>query len=249
MFTIRPKLILFPLTLLIACSGTSAFKQDNLALRRELGDLRNIQAEQEVELGSTRDEVRQLRGRLEELEFQLRRIANPNPPLAEQPQLYGQNGALPSQPSNLSGYTSPLIPRELLESDIQYAQSLSGQLRSAFMDSLLHLKSNRFAEAISLLRTSLSLSSGNETPPMILFWLAVAYEGQGDNPLAVQTYHEFVQKFPRHSRSPLVLLRQGSVLIRLKDFSTAKVVFNKLIGDFPRATESELAKERLADLH
>jgi TolA-binding protein len=54
-------------------------------------------------------------------------------------------------------------------------------------------------------------------------------------------------KFPKSGRAPLALLRQGSLMIRLGDAKTAKVVFKKLVADYPKSAEASRARERLKE--
>ena len=125
---------------------------------------------------------------------------------------------------------------------------LSTEAGRFFSQGLTQLRRASFSEALALLQEALASSYNTELYPYLLFWVGVCNDAMGDNRSALRAYHELTSGYGKHLRTPLGLLREGSVFIRLRDSASAKLTFEKLIADFPNSEEATLAKARLKDV-
>jgi TolA-binding protein len=94
----------------------------------------------------------------------------------------------------------------------------------------------------------MGLAIDTEWAPMVLFWKGVAMEGKNNPRGALEFYLAITTQHSKSERAAAALLRQGSVLIRIGDKKTARLVFNKLVADFPKSAEAARARDRLKDL-
>jgi len=206
-------------------------------LDRNVGDLRNLQAEQVTEVAMLRTELRQLAGRLDEIEHaQREKLGN----------LTTMQGDL----SRLSQRMPPpaIVPVQALEEDEGSISDLPVDVGQRFADGLARIRAGNFAQAGAPLQEALDLGPTNAWAPQILFWIGLVGEATSDLPKAAASYLEIVSRFPKHSRTPLALLRQGTVFIRLGDKKAARLAFKKLTADFPKSPEAARARERLKDV-
>ena len=232
-------------------------------LERNLSDLRQFQAEQTTQIAALQSELRQLSGRLEELEFATqsnRRVAAGGvPPGTDLTGLgviqpgFPQVGGTNSGPStfNRTSTPPPIVPVPALTADEGMISALPQDVSSALGDALSKIRQGQFREALPSLDRALTDSEASyrgEWSPYVYFWFGVCHDALGDNNRALESYHTVVTKFPKHQRAPLALLREGSVFIRLRDNTTAKLSFQKLITDYPRSPEALTARERLKDI-
>lgn len=206
-------------------------------LDRNVGDLRNLQAEQVTELASLRTEVRQLSGRLDEIEH-------------SQSQKLGSLSAIESDLSKLSQRVPPppIVPVKALEEDEAMIPDLPVDVGQRFGEGLARIRAGNFPQAVGPLQEALDLGPTNAWAPNIIFWIGLSSEATGDLKHAAASYLDIVARFPKHQRTPLALLRQGTVFIRLGDKKAAQLTFKKLSAEFPRSQEAARAKERLKDL-
>jgi tol-pal system protein YbgF len=65
---------------------------------------------------------------------------------------------------------------------------------------------------------------------------------------AVARYTEVVTRFPQSSRAPTSLYKIGLLAERRNDLTTARATFQRVIQQYPRSEEAELARGRLAAL-
>ncbi len=213
-------------------------RMDVQRLSSDLEDSRAFQAEQTTKLSTLETDVRRISGRLDELEFQ-------------QNQKLGT--ALNSLKSDLTSLKRrvpppPIVPVPELEADEAALESLPPELAAPMNDAFIALREGGFDRALQTLDDAMGLAIDTEWAPMVLFWKGVAMEGKNNPRGALEFYLAITTQHSKSERAAAALLRQGSVLIRIGDKKTARLVFNKLIADFPKSAEAARARDRLKDL-
>lgn len=219
--------------LLAGCSP--GLESDVRRLKASIEDLRSLNAEQNSRLTSLSQEVRELHGKMEELEFaQKRRIG-------------GEVDDIKSQLSRLKSRVPPpaIVPADYLDSDEQSAQQLPEALRDRVINGLQHIREGSFAEAVPVLQAALDASAGTPPGAPILYWLGVAYDGLNDNRNALVAYSQIVTVYSSSTIVPRALLRQAAVFKRLGDSKAELATLRKLSADFPDSPESALAQKIL----
>lgn len=224
---------------MFGCAPTSAKFEGNVnRVERSLDDLRAYQAEQTAQISALQTQLRELTGRLDEVEH------------AQTARMSADVGALQQDLSSLKRRVPPpaMVPAVPLEEDEALAANRSDDAAHLLMDALGALREGNYSEALLRLKDSLNVSYGGELTPTVLFWTGVAFDGSGDTKKALAAYNEIVTQYPKYHRAALALLRQGSVFIRLGDSKVAALTFKKLISTYPKSPEADQAKARLKDL-
>ncbi len=223
------------------CSCSDEMNRMKLDIKRldgGLNDLRSFQAEQTTKIDEIQTQMRELQGKIEELQ-------------------YSQNQRLGTALDSLKGDLSTLkkrvpppaiVPVQLLEEDEGNVSKLPSEIAPSATAGLQQIRDGNFDKALSYWQEVLDVSMGTEWAAMALFWTGVSYDGLGNHKKAMESYHDVVTRFPKWPRAPFVMSRQASVLIRLGDKKTAKLILNKIIADYPKSGEATKAKERLKDL-
>lgn len=209
-------------------------------IRRAVDDLRSTQADQGARLDSIQSEMRELAGRLEELEH------------STDTKIGGDLSAIKRDVGNLSKRVPPpaIVPASALEMDEGITDDMPAEIGTPFAEALQKLREGNFDQALPLLQEAFdrAYASDSQFSPQVLFWSGVAHDGVGDHKNALKAYHEFLTRFGKNPRAPLALLRQASVFVRLGDTKIAKVTLKKLIADFPKSSEAFQAKDKLKSL-
>ncbi len=238
MATLRSLLVLFPITLSLASCSGGRLQSDLKQLERNVQDIRGFQAEQTNKIAALEVQVRELNGRLEELEYkQNRRIGTDLDTLRQD--LSSIKSRIPP-PS--------IVPAEILETDELRATSMPSEIASVLQPSLTNIREGKFDEAQNRLSEGLILSKATEWEADVLFWLGVANEGRNDSREALRSYVSVNGQFPKHRKAAPALLRQAAIFVKIGDSKTAKVTLKKLMADFPKSAEAAQARERLKDL-
>jgi tol-pal system protein YbgF len=230
-------LALSSVCMLSACVPQKALQPQIDGLSRGLTDVRSIQAEQVAQISSLESQVRELRGKLEEITH-TQTTSIDTTIISVQDEL-----------SNLKRRVPPpaLVPVDALEADEARITELSPEVGARFQNGLVSLRDGKYPNAAAIFEELYDAAFDSPLAPNILFWLAVSNEGLGETTGALRRYAEVLAKFPKSGRAPLALLRQGSLMIRLGDAKTAKVVFKKLVADYPKSAEAARARERLKE--
>ncbi len=220
------------------CVPQSQIQPQIDSLSRGLTDVRSIQAGHVAQISNLEAQVRELRGKLEELNYN---------------QTTSIDSTITSVQADLSNLKRrvpppPLVPVDALQADEARIGELSPEIGARFQNGLTHLRDGKYPNAAAAFEELYDAAFDSPMASNILFWLAVSNEGLNENTQALRRYSEVVAKFPKSSRAPLALLRQGSLMIRLGDPKTAKIVFKKLVSSYPTSAEAARAKERLKEL-
>lgn len=78
------------------------------------------------------------------------------------------------------------------------------------------------------------------------FWRGDSLYNQGEYELAILEYQNVIADFSSHPKAPAALLKQGLAFEKLKEPDTAKIVYTKLLEEYPKSEQASAAKERLA---
>lgn len=84
--------------------------------------------------------------------------------------------------------------------------------------------------------------------PDAMYWVAESFQDQAPDS-AIARYQEVRTKFPQNRRASTALYKIGYVYETvLKDAAKARAAYQRLISEYPRSDEADLAKSRLESL-
>jgi TolA-binding protein len=221
----------------MGCAGTAHLERQVDKLEKSLEALRKVQASQSSDLNTLQGDVQSLTGRLDELQhFQDQRIGR-------------EVSGLRDDISNLKSRVPPpaIIPATALEADEAFLATLNTDASRLVLDALVFLRDAKFREAQALLQNALEYGTKDPGYPYAIFWIGVAHDGLLDNTGALRAYNDLSTQFAKHIRTPLALLRQSDVFMRLNDRSAATITLKKLLADHPKSPEADSAKQRLSE--
>ena len=220
-----------------ACSQVDQLEGNVRGLERKLSDIRAQQAEQTTQIGALDARLRELAGVVQELQHS-QRVGSPVVPA----------GSVAVAPASQQ-LPPPIVPLATLEADEMFAAGLARPAAGrAFLEALAGIRGSRFSEALVALQRAQEQNLQDEGSAQILFWKGVCHDALGDNRRALAAYGELISTFPKHPRTALGLLRQGSVFVRLGDVGTAQLTLQKLIAEFPQSPEAGVARQRLREI-
>ena len=58
-------------------------------------------------------------------------------------------------------------------------------------------------------------------------------------------YQKVINGYPKGNKVPSAMLQQALTFEKINDTTTANLVFNKLVKNFPKTKEAEIARKRL----
>jgi tol-pal system protein YbgF len=83
--------------------------------------------------------------------------------------------------------------------------------------------------------------------PDAVYYVGETFEASAPDS-ALARYGEVRAKFPQSPRAPTALYKIGLLAERRKDVATARATYQRVMQEYPRSEEADLARERLASL-
>lgn len=84
--------------------------------------------------------------------------------------------------------------------------------------------------------------------PHAVYWLGESYYQTKQFPQAIEQYDRLIAQFPKNEKLAGALLKEGFAYAAVGDKTKARAALKRVVEDFPRASEANLAKEKLAEL-
>lgn len=243
--------LVWPLTLALvstACATVDEFR----ALEREVVDLkrtRNAPTDQQarlaelgVEVRALREEIEQLRGKVEELQFALNRAQVER----EQRSMSGGSNGTPPEGAN---------PSAAPQSGSPPASGASAEV-AAYEEGFRLYRTEKYADAIARFNDFLQNFPSSEYADNALIWLGECYLKQGDPASAAVAFEDVVKKYPNGNKVPDALYRQGIALLEIGTKTgkegtfrpAARQIFQRIVEQYPESDRAAEARRQLEKL-
>jgi TolA-binding protein len=144
-----------------------------------------------------------------------------------------------------------------VRAEIQSAEAGSAAGRDAYVEIMKGLEGKDCGPAVAKLDAFAQSYRDSSLADNALYWAARCYVLMGDATPGRSTefYNQAISKFydvgtsyPKGEKTPAALLEQGDLFIRIGDAPDARIVFSRLIRDYPRSDEAGAARQKLVDL-
>lgn len=175
---------------------------------------------------------------------------------------------LPGDPSAETASPPPVAPERTetalmatwsdeVRTELQEAGSTDAAGREEYVAAMQSLAGKDCGPAVSKLDAFARSNRDSALADNALYWAARCYVLMGDATPGRSTefYNQAISKFydvgtsyPKGEKTPAALLEQGDLFIRIGDVPDARIVFSRLIRDYPRSKEAAVARQKLAEL-
>jgi tol-pal system protein YbgF len=80
------------------------------------------------------------------------------------------------------------------------------------------------------------------------FWIGEIYYREKWYEKAILEYQKVIEKYPKGNKVPASLLKQGFAFFNLGDKSNSRLILEELIKKYPKSNEAKIAKDKVKDL-
>jgi tol-pal system protein YbgF len=233
-------------------------RRDEIGKAREANEqaLRQMSASLRAQIDELRDEVRGLRGRLEEMEHSLRqkpasgeaagspregqltRMEETSAQLAQRLARVEEHLRLESAPaapkavSKIKPESSAKVPseEELYQRAKQaFDQGNPAQARRGFEELIRHHPNSANADNAQ-------------------FWIGETFFREKAYEKSILEYQKVIERYPKGNKVPAALLKQGHAFLALGDKVNSRLIFEELVRKFPQSAEAKLAADKLKEI-
>jgi tol-pal system protein YbgF len=219
--------------------------------RESLRLLQERQADIGADMTTLADQIRKLRGDLEEIS------GNPERLKGDRQEIQTRLNDLAARLrviENLVGAGEIKSSAKDPKADQAQARTPETQkegkpdLKESYFDAFNDYKSGKYDEARGKFQAFLkqfpnaSLASGAQ------FWIGECYFVEGNIEKAILEYDKVIKNYPKGDMVPHALLKQGLSFLKLDDKTGARILLEKLLADYPGTHQANIAKAMLTTL-
>ena len=214
------------------CGGTKASLE---VLKKDMGDVRSLQAQHTEAISQIRTEMRALQGKIEEIQYSA----------------LGKTEELERTLRTIGTRVPPPegVPEDLLNQDEDGIGRIGGgPAAEQFSEALRALRIGDFKNCKSLFRTFVDANPGTAFTDNALFWIGICHDKLGEYDQSIVSYSEVFQQYPAEDRVAPSLFFLGEAFARMGSNEDAVITLQKLVDDHPRSTFAAKAKQRIREL-
>ncbi|OKY75275.1 MAG: tol-pal system protein YbgF [Desulfobulbaceae bacterium DB1] len=109
-------------------------------------------------------------------------------------------------------------------------------------------KAKKYKEAHDVFAQFAKKHPNDELAINARFWIGDCLFNQDEFAMAILEYQNVIADYPNHVKAPAALFKQGMAFEKLQDSETAKIVYNKILAEYPSSDQVDAAKGRLSKL-
>ncbi len=210
-----------------------------------------------LKLDAMERENRQLRGDIENLQYELQQLERKQRDLyldIDQRLSGNQGGAMapagtpPTNPTAAppqagGNYAAPQTPSSAANAD---PSTIQAEYQAAY--ALLSPQQKRYQEAAQAFTTFLQRYPNDELAPNAQYWLGEAHYVSQHNQEALAAFEQVVQRYPTSSKVPGALFKMGRLQQVLGRRSAAIESYRRVVREHPNSSAAGLAQDQLKKL-
>jgi len=210
-------------------------------------------------VGELQDELRQLRGQVEELNYNLERLKqdqkqryldldrrivslSTSPPVTDETQASSavnqmiQTSGASTQVDGVTAVEQAIVIQETYDPEIE---------KAAYKAAFGLIRERQFDASIEALLAFLNDFPQGSLVGNAHYWIGEVHMVQGDISLAIQSFEYVIREFPDNRKIPLALYKAGVAYQNLGDIDKANKLLQRVLQEYPGSSVSRLAYERL----
>jgi tol-pal system protein YbgF len=238
-----------------------AVENKTVDLSRRLSILENQQN------GSQADDLRNMRGQLEQLRHDVDAIQQQNTDFdsrlkklesgAQPPAAAGAGadtgaqagqGTVPVVPAPDNGAEAGAGTAPTVAAPPQAGNSASADEEAIYLKSFDQLRAGKYDSAIGGFRSMLGKYPQGNYADNAWYWMGESYHVKGDDGNALRSYQSLLQQFPASPKVPDALLKTGVIYQDQNKTAQARDAYQKLLKAYPSSNAASQARSRLAQL-
>jgi tol-pal system protein YbgF len=109
-------------------------------------------------------------------------------------------------------------------------------------------KAGSFDKARTEFQSFLSVYGNTEYSDNAQFWIGECYFFEKNYEKAILEYEKVAKNYPGGNKVPYALLKQGLSFLKLNDKTSAKLILQQVIKDYPNTNQARIARTKLQEI-
>lgn len=218
-------------------------------------NMRGHYAELNATVEAAQQDLRLLKGRVEEIEYLInRKIADSATQggsgqerldeLSLATQKMEQRLAQVEQYLNLESKKLRPVSNVPVE---KAAQKVSASDEQLYSDARRAFDNGEMDKARQLFQKLIATYPTSENVDNAQFWIGESYYREKWYEKAIIEYQEVIEKYPNGNKVPSAMLKQGLSLKQIGEAASARLILQELVKKYPKSTEAAIAEQKLQD--
>jgi tol-pal system protein YbgF len=244
-------------------SDIALLKQENAVLRKamessqeSISSLRKMQAESNADITELKDRIRLLTGQTEELRKELTALNRTAQSRDEDIREKLDRTAFKINfVENFLGIGKKDAAAEASEKGNRPANGRNKDApngktdkESLYAAAYETFKEGKYEKAEAEFQNFLKLYPSTEHSGSAQFWLAECYYNEQKYEKAILEYEKVVKNYPEGNKVPYALLKQGLSFQQLGDKTSARMILQQIIRDYPNTNQARVARAQLLEI-
>jgi len=221
------------------------FDQFEKNYNQSMRDVRNNQANLGADLGAVRDDVRTLRGQMEEMKREFAATGRGQDMKNRLDDLADRIGHIEN--SLESGKKEPGGQRSEATGEELPAEAKTDP-KTAYNACYKLFKDGQYAKAREEFQKFLKQHPKTTYSDNAQYWIGETWYVEEKYEKAIVEYEKVIKGFPTGDAVTYALLKQGMSFQKLGDKASAKIVYQQIIKKYPQTNQAKVARTKLAEL-
>ncbi|HPC67538.1 MAG TPA: tol-pal system protein YbgF [Syntrophorhabdaceae bacterium] len=188
--------------------------KDNEAIKKQIADL-------SLSINSSDERIKNLTGKMEALEFQLKTY-------------YAETK---------SEINALKKPGEVKAENISKPEDTNYEIK--YKEAFDLFQKKMYQDAIKKFSEFIAAYAGTPLVPNAYYWLGECYMSIKDYEMAILNFNEVIKKYPKSEKAPRALLSQADAFIYLNEKDNAIIALKKVKELYPKSEEAIIADRKL----
>jgi tol-pal system protein YbgF len=212
---------------------------------------RELYAGLRADANTGRHEVRQIQGRLEEIEYHLKqKFSNLKPSSRKSDGTTEDDAGLIKRIVRIEQYLGmqPYVPEEKPAPSVNTGDTAKPEEEDLYSSAKKAYDTSDFDTARMKFASFLAKNPKSTNADNAQFWIGESYFNQKWFEKAILEYQKVIEEYPTGNKVPAALLKQGLAFQELDDKSNAKLILKELIRKYPNSNEANIARKKISSL-
>ena len=232
---------------------------DEFGKNRESSEqnLRSKYAGVNADVENMQQELRLIRGRVEEIEYLVnRKVSGYESAGSKQKERLDEIGIevgkIDQRVSQMEQYLSIEAKNSkapaVVPTGAADATPKTGSAKKMYTDARQAYDNGELDRARQLFEQLIQQYPKDENADNAQFWIGESYYREKWFERAILEYQTVIEKFPKGNKVPAAMLKQGLALSKIGEKSSARLILQELQKKYPKASESKIAAQKLKEL-